>query len=760
MAQATASPTDRDLVSVQEARSLAQRAKQAAPALAEFTQEQIDRIVDAMAAATRPCAEAFARLAVEETTYGVVADKIQKNLFASERVYEFIRPMKTVGVVHRDEAKKVVEIAEPFGVVAAIVPSTNPTSTAIYKILISIKARCPIVISPHPSAAKCITRVAEVMHEAAIAAGAPAGSINWMKTVTLEGTQELMKHRDVAVILATGGMGLVRAAYSAGKPAYGVGPGNAPCFIERTADLAKAASDIVIGKSFDNGVLCSSPNSVVVESAVADDVKREFIKHGAYFMTPPEADRLAAALVSPQRLPNPALVGKSAMVIAQKVGITVPDGTRALIAELKGVGRDYPLSIEKLCPVLSYYVVSDWQEGCERCKQILRYGGMGHTMSIHSRNEPVILEFGLKKPAFRIVVNTPTTHGSIGLTTGLDPAMTLGCGGYGGNITSDNISPRHLLNIKRLAYELRPAVGSRASASAISSAPAAATSAPALPKAPGAPPRRASMRRSSVSRSRRSSAAAAAHLPRRPPHLTANATVAPFVCEEDVRTAIKQGRKILVGRSNDHHAVGPRSGRVTEGIRDRLVAPHVARLRAVSFARRSGGAGEDCKQTSRYVRNVKRRAIERAALESYLRHRTCTDDEDAPDRTTLNVMLSCADCSSFSLLAVLVGCNAHVRPVVRPRPRPLPIETFAGSCGVAGTPIPLEADPDRRAHRRRRTRIRRGPGGTERRPARRGPRTISIAPSTCCSTRPAARDGRRACRRNSTSCSIASARST
>ena len=335
-------------------------------------------------------------------------------------------------------------------------PSTNPTSTAIYKILISIKARCAVVLSPHPSAVRCITRVAEVMDEAARRAGAPAGAINWMTTVTLEGTQELMKHRDVAVILATGGMGLVRAAYSAGKPAYGVGPGNAPAYIERTANLKKAVRDIITGKTFDNGVLCSSENSVVVDEPVAEEVKREFVAQGAYFLSKAEMDAVARVLVTPQRLPNPALVGKSATIIAEKCGITVPAGTRVLIAPLDGVGRDYPLSIEKLCPVLSYYVVKDWREGCERCKQILRYGGMGHTMSIHSQNEQVILEFGLKKPAFRIVVNTPTTQGSIGLTTGLDPAMTLGCGGYGGNITSDNISPRHLLNIKRLAYEIAP----------------------------------------------------------------------------------------------------------------------------------------------------------------------------------------------------------------------------------------------------------------------------------------------------------------
>src|SRR5688572_25982824 len=456
--------SDTDLTSIAEARTLARAARQAQPALAERSQEQIDAIVTAMAEAVTPHAEALAQLAVEETGYGVVADKVQKNLFASQRIYEFIKPMRTVGVVNRFDDKKVIEIAEPFGVVAAIVPSTNPTSTAIYKVLIAIKARCPIVISPHPSAARCITRAVEIMAEAAARAGIPSGSIGWMTTVTLEGTQELMKQREVAVILATGGMGLVRAAYSAGKPAYGVGPGNAPCYIERTADLKKAASDILLGKSFDNGLLCSSPNSVVVDEPVAEEARRQFQAQGGHFLDAAEMDALAKILITPQRLPNPALVGKPATFIAQKIGITVPEGTRALIAPLSGVGRDFPLSIEKLCPVLSWYVVRDWREGCERCIDILRYGGMGHTMSIHSQPDDIIMQFGLKKPAFRICVNTPTTHGSIGLTTGLDPAMTLGCGGWGGNITSDNISPKHLLNIKRLAYEIRPATTNRADA--------------------------------------------------------------------------------------------------------------------------------------------------------------------------------------------------------------------------------------------------------------------------------------------------------
>jgi len=559
-AQDVTSQTDKDLASISEARTLARAAKQAQPVLAEFTQEQIDRIVQEMADAVTPHAEALARLAVEETGYGVVADKVQKNLFSSRRVYEFIAPMRTVGVVNRIEDRKIVEIAEPFGVVAAIVPSTNPTSTAIYKVLIALKARCPIVISPHPSAARCITRSVEIMAEAAARAGAPAGAIGWMKTVTLEGTQELMKHRDVAVILATGGMGLVRAAYSAGKPAYGVGPGNAPCYIEQSADLSKAAYDIVLGKTFDNGVLCSSPNSVVVDEVIAEETRRRFQAEGAYFMSDSEMEVLAKSLVTPQRLPNPALVGRSAAFIAEKIGIKVPPGTRALIAPLKGVGRDYPLSIEKLSPVLSWYVVRDWREGCERCIQILRYGGMGHTMSIHSQNEDVILQFGLKKPAFRICVNTPTTHGSIGLTTGLDPAMTLGCGGPGGNITSDNISPRHLLNLKRLAYEVRPAVAPSPRTEAGKSVmetgarPTPASTAP-LPRVPAVPTPNTISAQALAARIDSFLASRGYKPPDEEPITTSQDGGSPsradnppeFICEEDVRAALRAGRKLLVG---------------------------------------------------------------------------------------------------------------------------------------------------------------------------------------------------------------------
>ena len=559
---------DQDLASIAEARAQARRAKLAQTSLAEFSQDQIDRIVGAMAAAVTPHAEALARLAVEETTFGVVNDKIQKNLFASQQVYDFIRPMKTVGVVNRFEDRKIIEIAEPFGVVAAVIPSTNPTSTAIYKILISIKARCAVVMTPHPSAARCITRAADIMNDAGRRAGLPEGAIGWLNTVTLEGTQELMKAREVSVILATGGMGLVRAAYSAGKPAYGVGPGNAPCYIESSADVRKAANDILIGKSFDNGVLCSAPNSVVVDQSIEAEARRQFVDQGGHFLSAAHAEMLARQLVTPQRLPNPAFVGKSAVFIAQKVGIPVPEGTRALIAELDGVGRDFPLSIEKLCPVLSYYVVKDWREGCERCKQILRYGGMGHTMSIHSRNDAVILEFGLHKPAYRICVNTPTTHGSIGLTTGLDPAMTLGCGGFGGNITSDNISPKHLLNIKRVAYELRPATAAPSPVPTVRTVPdvpkglVPGATAPTLPKAPQKPQPDAISADALTSRidnflatrglARSAPTPLSPQAPYGPSAPSAVGVPVPgvepekFVCEEDVRVAVREGRKILI----------------------------------------------------------------------------------------------------------------------------------------------------------------------------------------------------------------------
>ena len=585
---------DSDLDSIREARTLARRARAAQVRLAELTQDQVDRIVDAAAEAAAAQAGPFAKLAVEETGFGNEADKVRKNRFAAETIHRFIAPMRTVGVIRRLEAERVVEIAEPFGVVAAVVPSTNPTSTAIYKILVCLKARCAVVLSPHPAAARCVRRVAEVMTAAAVGAGMPDDAVTCMTTVTLEGTQELMRRREVALILATGGLGLVRAAYSAGKPAYGVGPGNAPAYIERTADLPKAVADIITGKTFDNGLLCSSENSVVVDEAVAGEARREFERQGAYFLNAGEADRLADALVTADRLPNPELVGRTAAEVAARAGIDAPDGVRVLIAPLDGVGRDHPLSIEKLCPVLSFYVVADWREGCERCMEILRYGGMGHTMAIHSQDEQVILEFGLRKPAFRIVVNTPTTLGSIGMTTGLDPSMTLGCGGHGGNITSDNITPRHLLNVKRLAWEVRPAGRTApdpaSPAVPSSSGPAASRSSggrldPALltrridaflasrgvaaPPAPAAPPASARLPAASPASApplpADTPATPPASAPSAPPAapvetgtpVTADAPPAApveFVCEDDVRRAVEAGRRIAV---NDRTIITP-----------------------------------------------------------------------------------------------------------------------------------------------------------------------------------------------------------
>lgn len=447
---------DADLLSVQEARTLVLRARDAWDQYGHFSQDKVDRIVAAMAEAASRASLELARLAVEETGYGIVEHKFVKNKFAAVDVYEFIKNMKTVGVIREVPERKLFEIAEPVGVVAAIIPSTNPTSTAIYKVLISVKARNTIVVSPHPAAKRCIKAAADVMREAALSAGAPEGIIECMEHVSIEGTRELMSHRRTSVILATGGMGLVRAAYSSGKPAFGVGPGNVPAYIESSADVPKAVRDIITGKSYDNGTLCCSEQALICDSAIAGRVREEVVKQGGYFLDREQIRAVERIAVTHARLANPEIVGKSARFIAEKAGFSVPADTRVLVGELEGVGREYPLSIEKLSPILAFYVVADWREGCERSKQVLSYGGMGHTLAIHSQDRDIIMEFGLQKPAFRIIVNSTATHGAVGFSTGLDPAMTLGCGAYGGNITSDNITPFHLMNIKRLAFETRP----------------------------------------------------------------------------------------------------------------------------------------------------------------------------------------------------------------------------------------------------------------------------------------------------------------
>jgi acetaldehyde dehydrogenase (acetylating) len=546
---------DKDLRSIQEARALVTQAYEAQKLLSEFTQEQVDAIIDKMAAAVQSHCERLGALAVEETGYGIPADKTIKNRFSAENVYAYIRPLKTVGILKEDRPNGVVEIAAPAGVVCAIIPSTNPTSTAIYKILICIKARNCIVLSPHPAAVRCINETARVMKEAAREAGLPDGAVACMQHPTIEGTTELMKHKLTSLILATGGTGLVKAAYSSGKPAFGVGPGNVPAYVDRSADVAKAVKDILTGKCFDNGTLCSSEQSIVADRPVAQNVLEELKRNGAYILNSEELQKLNRVVMAPNRSLNTAIVGKAARRIAEMAAISVPDGTRALVGKIDGVGKDYPLSMEKLSPILGLFVVDGWEQGCERCNEILRFGGTGHTLAIHANDPKVIQEFGLHKLAFRICVNTPATHGSIGLTTNLVPSMTLGCGTWGGNITTDNISPLNLINIKRLAYETRPVnVGNAVSAAAATEvggrSPHVASSVSGNPsrelirevveeflkkknltKVPAAAP-------APVSRTTESPGSSPPAVPKAKP--------LDFVCEEDVRRAVDRREKLPV----------------------------------------------------------------------------------------------------------------------------------------------------------------------------------------------------------------------
>jgi acetaldehyde dehydrogenase (acetylating) len=450
---------DKDLVSVQQARDLVESAHRAQGVLARLDQAKIDRVCEAMAQAALREAARLGAMAVEETGYGVADDKREKNRFAAEDVWNYFKSLRTVGVIN--ESKDVLEIASPRGVVAGIIPSTNPTSTAIFKILISVKSRNSVILSPHPSAAKCINETARIMREAAVREGLPAEAVGCMTTATIEGTEALMKHKQTAVILATGGIGLVRAAYSSGKPAFGVGPGNVPVFVERTADVPIAVQNILTGKTFDNGTICASEQAVVADAPVARQVREELEAQGGHFLSASEADLLAKVVSTGQRTLNPQIVGRSVEVIAKMAGLSVPQGTRCLVAEVGGVGRDYPLSMEKLSPILAFYVEDGVERGAARCFEILSYGGMGHTAGIHTRSRDIARAFGTEMPASRVVVNTPTTHGAIGFSTALPPSMTLGCGSWGGNVTSDNISPWHLMDIKRVAFETRPVPSKR-----------------------------------------------------------------------------------------------------------------------------------------------------------------------------------------------------------------------------------------------------------------------------------------------------------
>ncbi|HEY2806994.1 MAG TPA: aldehyde dehydrogenase family protein [Gemmatimonadales bacterium] len=454
---------DKDLASVQEARELLERAHAAYKAFAKVSQEQVDRVVTAMAKAASAAAERLARLAVDETGMGRYEDKILKNKFGSDLVLEYILPLKTVGIIREIPERKVKELAVPMGVVAALVPTTNPTSTAMYKALISVKGRNAIVMSPHPRAVKCTVETARIMHDAAVEAGAPKDLILAMQAPTLEGTNELMRHKTTAIILATGGYPMVRAAYSSGRPAYGVGPGNVPAIVERTADIPKAVRDIINGKCFDQGVLCSAENSLVCDAPVDALVKAELPKNGAVIVRGEDRAKLQKTMQDPRSGGISAdIVGLPAETIAKKAGISVPAGTRVLVAECSEVGPKEFFSREKLSPVLAYFVEDGWHKCCERAIELLEYGGLGHSLALHSKDEQVIQAFFEEKPAFRILLNTTASLGAVGYTTGLVPAMTLGPGTWAGSSTSDNIGPLHLINIKRLAGEVREYVAAPA----------------------------------------------------------------------------------------------------------------------------------------------------------------------------------------------------------------------------------------------------------------------------------------------------------
>ena len=445
---------DKDLSSIQEARDQVARSYEAWKAWSQASQADVDRVCAAMAEAGFQASERLGRLAQEETGFGVAAHKKLKNEFASRSVWQSIRDLKTVGVIRHDAERRLYEIAWPMGVIAGLVPSTNPTSTTLFKSLIAVKARNAIIFTPHPTAVRCIYDAAQTMAQAAENAGAPKGLIGCLQQISLPGTQELMTHRHTALILATGGSAMVKAAHSTGKPAYGVGPGNVPVYVDRSADIEKAARYIVASKAFDNSTICATEQSVIADRPVAQRLAELMRAEGAYFTTPAETELLRRALFHPDGSMNTQVVGKPASYVAGYAGFNIPDGARVLAAPLTQVGRQEPLSHEKLTTVLGWYEVDGWEQGCEVSIALIQTGGRGHTQIIHANDEKVILAFGLEKPVFRILVNTMGTLGAIGLTTGVMPSMTLGSGGIGGSITGDNVTAYHLINIKRLAYEM------------------------------------------------------------------------------------------------------------------------------------------------------------------------------------------------------------------------------------------------------------------------------------------------------------------
>lgn len=446
---------DYDLKSVQGARDLARKGKAAAKQLANYSKEQIDRIVYHMVEVAEENAFLLGEMATEETGFGIPEHKAYKNHLASGLLYESIKDIPVVGIIEECAASKSLVIAEPVGLIMGIVPSTNPTSTAIYKAIISLKSRNAIVFSPHPAAQKCTEKAVTLMHQAAVEAGAPEGCVSCVSMPSIEAANELMHSEEVKLIIATGGPGMVKAAYSAGKPAIGVGAGNSPAYIERTAKIKKAVENIMASKTFDNGTICASEQSVIVEKCNRQAVVEEFKRQGAYFMNDEETKKVCEHIFKNGTTMNAKFVGRSPQVIADAAGLSIPPNTRVLIGEQAGVGPDYPLSYEKLTTVLAFYTVNDWQEACDLSIQLLQ-NGIGHTMSLHTEDQELARKFSIK-PASRILVNTGSTQGGTGITTSLLPSLTLGCGTMGGSSTSENVGPQHLVNIKRLVYGLQDA---------------------------------------------------------------------------------------------------------------------------------------------------------------------------------------------------------------------------------------------------------------------------------------------------------------
>lgn len=444
---------DKDLRSIQEARDLARKGEEAAKALENYTEDQIDAIIRNMVRVGEEHALELAKMAVEETGFGIVNDKVYKNHMATGMLYESIKDMKTQGIINEDKEKRTIELATPVGLIMGIVPSTNPTSTAMYKSIIAIKSRNAIVFSPHPSAKNCTLRATELMRKAAEDAGAPADVIGCLQTLSIDATNELMHSPQVKLIIATGGPGMVKAAYSAGKPAIGVGAGNSPAYIERTANVKEAITKIMASKTFDNGTVCASEQSIICETCNEAEVIAELKNQGGYFMSEAETEAVCKLLFKNGHSMNAKFVAKKPQVIAKAAGFTVDDSVRVLVGRQHGVGDNDPLSHEKLTTVLAFYTVNDWEEACKLSIELLQ-NGIGHTMSLHTENPEIALKFSAK-PASRILVNTGGTQGGTGVSTGLAPAFTLGCGTIGGSSVSENVTPLHLINKKVLAYGIK-----------------------------------------------------------------------------------------------------------------------------------------------------------------------------------------------------------------------------------------------------------------------------------------------------------------